>query len=249
MAKKQKKNLTEKVAVTGLKNRRRVLRTNIPEIRLKQAFGSDVVTAVLRRTKSLGEYDATLEDWTNILTQTEKIQKKELTQYNKELNKEIAALCRVPFVHENFNEREFRYLVSIGSSKEDIAGLWQCSPRTLTRFVEDYYGQSWDKIYRLFSGGVRIALRRAQLRCAINGNATMLKFLGKNMLGQSESVDLSHSAKDESWADLMQKFVDDEKKMTDNEPNPHPIQNKIHQKKSKRVDRRSPRKNLKSKSK
>ena len=44
-------------------------------------------------------------------------------------------------------------------------------------------------------------LRQAQIKLALGGNATMLIFLGKNMLGQSDSPQNTDSDKILPWSD------------------------------------------------
>lgn len=46
------------------------------------------------------------------------------------------------------------------------------------------------------------SLRRAQLNIALNGNATMLIFLGKNLLGQSDNPVVQDNDKILPWTDV-----------------------------------------------
>ena len=48
----------------------------------------------------------------------------------------------------------------------------------------------------------RISLRRAQVELALEGNATMQVWLGKNLLGQKDKSDIEHSAS-KSFVDLL----------------------------------------------
>jgi hypothetical protein len=70
-------------------------------------------------------------------------------------------------------------LATIGCKNQEIANWFGIDENTLTyNFSEE-----------LLKGkeNLKQSLRRAQLRLALNGNATMLIFLGKNYLGQSDS--------------------------------------------------------------
>lgn len=48
---------------------------------------------------------------------------------------------------------------------------------------------------------LRQSLRRAQIRLALSGNATMLIFLGKNLLGQSDNPAQSEALQPLPWTD------------------------------------------------
>lgn len=60
--------------------------------------------------------------------------------------------------------------------------------------IANFFGVTEDAISRNFAAELtkgreemRISLRRAQLKLALSGNAVMLIWLGKNLLGQSDS--------------------------------------------------------------
>jgi hypothetical protein len=74
-------------------------------------------------------------------------------------------------------------MASVGATNVEIAEFLGCSVDTLTRrFAEDLRKQR---------AGLRIGLRKAQVRVALKGNVAMLIWLGKQMLDQSETTELS----------------------------------------------------------
>ena len=88
---------------------------------------------------------------------------------------------------------EVEHLASLGCTDKEIADYFQVAETTLR------YNFSVD----LTKGRhqLRTTLRQAQLRHAINGNAALLIWLGKNILGQSDSGLGADSAKVLPWTD------------------------------------------------
>lgn len=81
---------------------------------------------------------------------------------------------------------------------EEVEGLFKigCS----TAEVADFFGVSRQTIELRFRqellkgrAGLKTRLRRLQVQAAEGGNVTMLIFLGKNMLGQSDRVTHEHA--------------------------------------------------------
>jgi hypothetical protein len=76
------------------------------------------------------------------------------------------------------NAQVVRGMARVGSSNVEIANFVGCDEATIrNRFSE---------ILAKERAGLRVRLRKAQLRQARKGNVTMLIFLGKAMLGQSD---------------------------------------------------------------
>lgn len=79
------------------------------------------------------------------------------------------------------DERLIEEAASQGSSMEEIARLCDCSTDTLERKYRD--------IIQRGRGDLKLRLRRAQIKAALEGNVTMLIFLGKVYLGQRDDED------------------------------------------------------------
>ena len=75
--------------------------------------------------------------------------------------------------------RQIRELASILCTNEEIAAVMGCSPDTLER--------RYSEIIKTAKESGKCSLRRAQWKAAIGGNATMLIWLGKHILGQRET--------------------------------------------------------------
>lgn len=74
---------------------------------------------------------------------------------------------------------EVYYLASLGCSVTEMADWFQVSQSTLKYNFSEYIKKGKEHI--------KNKLRDAQLKTALSGNATMLIWLGKNMLGQSDT--------------------------------------------------------------
>lgn len=98
-----------------------------------------------------------------------------------------------------FNKKQFADLVSLGCDQEEICWFFRnedgkpANRDTLSRWCERTYGmnfQEYSKKNKLMR--FKIELRRNQLELS-KKSAAMAIFLGKNYLGQRDSVDLDNS--------------------------------------------------------
>lgn len=89
---------------------------------------------------------------------------------------------------------------------EDVQGLAEigCNDRE----IADWFGIAENTLRYNFSAeltkgkeGLKQKLRRAQLRVALDGNATMLIWLGKNILLQSDNPTQTQDVKPLPWTD------------------------------------------------
>lgn len=89
--------------------------------------------------------------------------------------------------------QEVQKLASIGCKNQEIADWFGIDENTLTYnfSVEILKGREQ----------LKQSLRRAQISLALSGNATMLIWLGKNILGQSESPLDSEANAPLPWSD------------------------------------------------
>ncbi len=83
----------------------------------------------------------------------------------------------------------FEKLCDILCIKKEICSVLDCNEQTLTRWCKDTYKQGFADVYNRLSAGGKISLRRKQYEIAIAGNVSMLIFLGKNYLGQSDKIE------------------------------------------------------------
>ncbi len=76
---------------------------------------------------------------------------------------------------------------------EEIARILGISYDTLGRAIRREHGMRFAEYFRQKSARGKAALRRAQFELAMDGNSTMLIWLGKQWLGQRETRYLDNS--------------------------------------------------------
>lgn len=84
-------------------------------------------------------------------------------------------------------------LASIGCTDRDVANFFGIDENTLRYNFSDYLIKGREEL--------KVSLRRAQLKLALGGNATMLIWLGKNILGQTDNPVNSDANTPLPWSD------------------------------------------------
>lgn len=82
---------------------------------------------------------------------------------------------------------QFESLCALQCTLQEIAGFFYCSEDTIERWCKRTYEESFADVYKKHAEKGKISLRRAQFKLA-EKSASMAIFLGKNYLGQSDSV-------------------------------------------------------------
>jgi hypothetical protein len=83
--------------------------------------------------------------------------------------------------------KEFDRLVSYQCSQIEIANFFNCSVDTLDRRCRDERGESFADVLDKRKVMGRLKVRKAQFEIMEQGNATLAIYLGKHLLGQSET--------------------------------------------------------------
>lgn len=83
---------------------------------------------------------------------------------------------------------QFEKLCGIMCTKSEVCSVLNIDPKTLDKLIEERYPNmpTWGEAFDYFSATGKASLRRAQFQLALDGDKTMLIFLGKNYLGQSD---------------------------------------------------------------
>lgn len=163
-------------------------------------FGAKVVEKALSQVTRKDDEQSVLIELKYRMEREIEEQELEVAEYFKKIDAEFRSVGRPKSV---FNWREMEYLCSIGCTLEEIAGFFQLASSTVMEKVKEEYGLTFNQYYERHSQGIKVALRRRQLRAAMDGDTQMLKFLGKNILGQKEKVDFDGQVKVNSWVDLV----------------------------------------------
>lgn len=97
-----------------------------------------------------------------------------------------------PVIHD-IDIKQFENLCFIHATMEEICAWFRCDMNSLQRWIEKTYGKSmtYGQIYEQKKGLGKISLRRKQLQTALAGNPALLIWLGKNLLKQSDKVEVT----------------------------------------------------------
>ncbi len=87
------------------------------------------------------------------------------------------------------DQPSFEKLCGLMATLVEIAGFFDCSVDTIERWCKATYEVTFAEVYRQKAGKGKISLRRKQYEIAMTGNVTMLIWLGKQYLGQSDKME------------------------------------------------------------
>ncbi|WP_395652615.1 hypothetical protein [Brevundimonas sp.] len=102
---------------------------------------------------------------------------------------------------------EVEHQASLGCTDREIANYFGVKEDTLRRHFADFLAKGR---YNL-----KTSLRQAQLRVALDGNPTMLIWLGKNILQQNDAGSASDEVRALPWTDEMDDVVEDEEDLNE----------------------------------
>lgn len=83
---------------------------------------------------------------------------------------------------------QFVKLCGIMCTKSEVCSVMGLDPKTLDKLIAEHFPDmpTWGEAFEYYSATGKASLRRAQFQLALDGDKTMLIFLGKNYLGQSD---------------------------------------------------------------
>ena len=106
---------------------------------------------------------------------------------------------------------QFKKLCSIQCTLSEIAGWFRCSEDTIERWCKRELKTSFAEAFKTFSVDGKISLRRTQFRMA-ETNCSMAIWLGKQYLGQKESVEATVSMNDDDTIKEMERYFESKQK-------------------------------------
>lgn len=163
-------------------------------------FGKSQVGTILKECVRKLDYDRVLLLWKKKLEEEIEAQERDVREYYLEIDAEYKSVGRPKSV---FNWKEFEHLCSIGCTLDEMAGFFQISKTAMQDRVREEFNETFTERYEKLSQGIKVSLRRKQIKVAMDGDVPMLKFLGKNILGQKEKIDFDGEVKVNSWVDLI----------------------------------------------
>lgn len=92
---------------------------------------------------------------------------------------------------KQIDKEQFEKLCQLQCTIEEFCCYFDCDDKTLTKWCKKTYGKGFSEIFNIKRGNGKISLRRKQFAVALEGNPTMLIWLGRNLLGQTDKIDLS----------------------------------------------------------
>lgn len=100
----------------------------------------------------------------------------------------------------NADRSQFETLCSIFCTRDEVAQVMGVTVPTLKRLIAENYPETptWESAFDLYSARGKVSLRRKQYQMALEGDRTMLIWLGKNHLGQSDTPKAETQAPAES---------------------------------------------------
>ena len=107
------------------------------------------------------------------------------------MDKNLGGRPRIEFTDQDF--QRLIAMAQIQCTAEEIAGVFGISPDTLDRRIKERGYAGFAELYKKHSDEGKASLRRMQWKAAEEGNPTLLVWLGKQMLGQTDKRDLTSS--------------------------------------------------------
>ena len=193
-------------------------------------YGASKIAKALEPCVKVSQYNVVYKHWKRKMEIELEQQRVDAEAYYKTIDSEYKSIGRPK---SELNWTEFDFLCSIGCTLEEIAGFFQLNKNSLALRVKEEFGETFPVRYEKLSQGVKISLRRAQIKKAILGeDGPMQKFLGINMLGQKNKIDFEGEVKVNSWVDLVQNLEDEEKKDAENSEKMESELTKVNKKKT-----------------
>lgn len=90
---------------------------------------------------------------------------------------------------------QFDKLCFLQCTRKEIAAFFDVNDDTIEAICQREKNISFSGYYEQKSAGGKISLRRRQYKLADSGNATMLIWLGKQWLGQSDQISIADDGK------------------------------------------------------
>ena len=90
----------------------------------------------------------------------------------------------------------FESLCEIQCTQSEISAVLKVSEDTILRWCKETYGETFAVSFKKHSEGGKSSLRKAQWKAALNGNSTMLIWMGKQVLGQVDKNEVTNIVPD-----------------------------------------------------
>ncbi len=95
---------------------------------------------------------------------------------------------------KEIDKDQFEKLCSMFCTLIEIADFFDCSDDTIENWCKRTYKKTFSEVHKRKSSRGRMSLRRKQFEVAMNGNTTMLVWLGKQHLGQADKMEFAEES-------------------------------------------------------
>lgn len=85
---------------------------------------------------------------------------------------------------------QFEKLCVLHCTSEEVAGFFDCNADTVQAWCKRTYGMTFSAVFKIKSASGNVSLRRWQFKAAEAGNVGMLIWLGKQYLGQRDTLEI-----------------------------------------------------------
>lgn len=102
------------------------------------------------------------------------------------------------------DQEQFEKLCGLQCTLDEFCCYFDCDDKTLEKWCKKTYKINFSDIFKLKKGKGKISLRRKQFEVALSGNPTMLIWLGRNMLGQTDKYEIEQTVSvDDGFLDAL----------------------------------------------
>lgn len=102
------------------------------------------------------------------------------------------------------DQEQFEKLCGLQCTLDEFCCYFDCDDKTLEKWCKKTYKMNFSDIFKLKKGKGKISLRRKQFEVALSGNPTMLIWLGRNMLGQTDKYEIEQTVSvDDGFLDAL----------------------------------------------
>ena len=104
---------------------------------------------------------------------------------------------------KEIDKTQFEKLCGIQCTLVEIAGIFDCCEDTIENWCKKTYGITFSEVYKTYSAPGKASLRRLQFKLA-ERSAAMAIWLGKQYLGQKDTVEIENKEALERLDNILQ---------------------------------------------
>lgn len=113
---------------------------------------------------------------------------------------------------KQIDKAQFEKLCGLQCTLEELCCYFDCDNKTLEKWCKKTYKMNFSDIFKIKKGNGKISLRRKQFEVAMSGNPTMLIWLGRNILNQTDKIEVDVSTIDDTTREAVDNLVNEARK-------------------------------------